>query len=262
MQAASTATATAPVPRSVFHPDIRALPSGYTGLPRQLVETSQRQRLLHGTVVTVAEKGYGPATIADIAKQAGVSKKTFYEHFADKQASFLAAYEHGRDAMLHTARTASLSALDAGASAVEQLHASTRAYLEFLIVEEFYARVFFLETLSAGPKAVTAQGKCRADFTHSLHGWHNRARSQHPDWPAVSDLTYEAATGAVHEITLDRVALRRTNELLGLGDELVTIQLDVLRVPDTSARRSHADERSPSGGSLTHPSPRTDDDAQ
>lgn len=230
MQAASAATAR--VPGSVFHPDIRDLPSGYTGLPRQLIEASQRQRLLHGTVVTVAEKGYGPATIADIAKQAGVSKKTFYEHFADKQASFLAAYEHGRDAMLHATRTGSLSALDAGASAVEQLRVSTGAYLEFLIAEEFYARVFFLETLSAGPQAVAAQRECRADFTHALHAWHNRARSQHPDWPAVSDLTYEAATGAVHEITLERVALRRTDELLGLGDELVTIQLALLRVPE------------------------------
>jgi AcrR family transcriptional regulator len=228
----ATTTVTSQLARSVFDPDIRDLPVGYTGLPRQLVETSQRQRLLHGAVVTVAEKGYGLTTIGDIAKQAGVSKKTFYLHFPGKQACFLAAYEHGRDAMLHAARTASLSALDAGASAVEQLHASTGAYLEFLTVEEFYARVFFLETLSAGPEAVAAQRKCRADFTHGLHGWHNRARSQHPDWPAVSDLTYEAATGAVHEITLDRVALRRTDELLGLGDELVTIQLAVLRVPD------------------------------
>jgi AcrR family transcriptional regulator len=228
----ATAAATAQVPGSVFDPDIRDLPSGYTGLPRQLVEASQRQRLLYGTVVTVAEKGYGPTTIADIAKQAGVSKKTFYEHFADKQASFLAAYEHGRDAMLDATRTGSLSALNAGASAVEQLRASTDAYLEFLILEEFYARVFFIETLSAGPQALAAQRKCRADFTHALHGWHNRARTQHPDWPAVSDLTYEAATGAVHEITLDRVALRRTDELLGLGDELVTIQLAVLRVPE------------------------------
>ena len=228
MQATSAATPL--VHRSVFRPDISDLPSGYTGLPRQLVEASQRQRLLHGTIVAVAEKGYGPATIADIAKEAGVSKKTFYEYFTDKQASFLAAYEHGRDAMLHATLTGSLSAPDTGA--VEQLRASTRAYLEFLVVEEFYARVFFLETLAAGPQAVTAQRECRADFTQSLHEWHSRARRQHLGWPAVSDLAYEAATGAVHEITLDRVALGRTDELLGLSDELTAIQLTVLRVPD------------------------------
>ena len=85
---------------SVFAAEIQALPSGYTGLPRQLVEASQRQRLVHGVTIAVADKGFAAATIADITDRAGVSKKTFYEHFSDKLACFLAAYDHGSAAIL------------------------------------------------------------------------------------------------------------------------------------------------------------------
>ena len=51
---------------SVFAPTIPGLPSGYTGLPRELVEASQRQRLLHGVTAAVADQGYGPTTVAAI----------------------------------------------------------------------------------------------------------------------------------------------------------------------------------------------------
>ena len=78
---------------SVFAPTIPGLPSGYTGLPRELVAASQRQRLLHGVTATVARKGYGPTTIADITRGARVSRDTFYEQFANKEACFLAAYD-------------------------------------------------------------------------------------------------------------------------------------------------------------------------
>ena len=227
---------------SVFEPNIRALPSGYTGLPRELVAGSQRQRLRHGVIVTVAEKGYGAATIADIAARAGVSKKTFYEHFPDKQACFLAAYDHGSTALLDAVRAASLAAVQAGAGPIEQLHSGTRAYLAFLVAEDFYARVFFLEILSAGPDAVARQRTCRADFADGLRTWHDRARQVHPEWPSANDLAYEAATGAVHEITLGRVAVGRAAELAQLEDELIETQLAILRIPRDAplAERPHS----------------------
>src|SRR5205823_13097921 len=126
---------------------------GHSGLARDLVDMSQRQRLLHGVVATVADKGYGPTTVADIAARAGVSKKTLYAHFPDKQSCFLAAYELGRQAMVDVVRQAALATVDAGAGPVAQLRASTAAYLDFVVAEEFYARVFFLETLAPGPQA-------------------------------------------------------------------------------------------------------------
>ncbi|MEA2379823.1 MAG: hypothetical protein QOD13_3730 [Thermoleophilaceae bacterium] len=71
----------------------RRLPRGTHGLDRDVVEASQRTRLLEAVGRAVAERGYAAATIDDVVRGAGVSKKTFYDHFADKQECFLAAYE-------------------------------------------------------------------------------------------------------------------------------------------------------------------------
>lgn len=231
VQAVKTSTLETQEHVSVFAPTVPGLPSGYTGLPRELVEASQRQRLLHGVMATVAEKGFGPATIADITAQAGVSKKTFYEHFPDKLACFLAAYDLGRHAMLEAVISASLGAREAGLGPIDQLRAANRAYLTFLVDEELYARTFLLEILAAGPEAIARHRECREDFIKSMRAWHEHARERHPDWPAASDFAYEAATGAAHEISTGRVATRRAAELLSLEDELLDIQLAILRVP-------------------------------
>jgi len=217
---------------SVFAPAIPGLPSGYTGLPRELVEASQRQRLLHGVTATVAQEGYGPATISDITRRAGVSKKTFYEHFPDKLACFLAAYDHGSEALLSAVTDASRTAFEAGLEPVEQLRRATRAYLAFLVAEEPYARMFFLEMLAAGPEAIARYRGCRESFVASIRIWHQGARERHPDWPHASELAYEAATGSVHELSVGRIATGRTAQLLDLEDELLDIQLAILRVPD------------------------------
>ena len=41
----------------------------------------------------VAAKGYGDTTIADIVREASVSRRTFYEHFATKAECLIALYE-------------------------------------------------------------------------------------------------------------------------------------------------------------------------
>ena len=43
----------------------------------------------------VAEHSYGATTIAHVVSHAGVSRKTFYEHFRDKEHCFLAMYDTG-----------------------------------------------------------------------------------------------------------------------------------------------------------------------
>ena len=42
---------------------------------------------------SVGEKGYVATTVADVVARAGVSRKAFYQHFANKEACFLATYD-------------------------------------------------------------------------------------------------------------------------------------------------------------------------
>lgn len=67
------------------------LPPGRHGLDRDFVTRNQRDRLTAGIIAVVAERGYVPATIAEICSAAGVSRRTFYAYFADKEDCYLDA---------------------------------------------------------------------------------------------------------------------------------------------------------------------------
>jgi AcrR family transcriptional regulator len=69
------------------------LPRGRHGLPRELVERSQRERLLAGVVRVTATKGYEQTTVGDILGEAGVGRESFYELFSDKLDCMLASHK-------------------------------------------------------------------------------------------------------------------------------------------------------------------------
>lgn len=75
----------------------QSLPRGRHGLPRELIVENQRSRLISGMIETVAEQGYGKATIANVIAAAKVSRKTFYESFANREDCYRAAYEASFD---------------------------------------------------------------------------------------------------------------------------------------------------------------------
>jgi AcrR family transcriptional regulator len=68
------------------------LPRGRHGLPRELVERSQRERLLAAVVRVTATRGYDQTTVGDILGEAGVGRESFYELFNDKLDCMLAAH--------------------------------------------------------------------------------------------------------------------------------------------------------------------------
>lgn len=69
------------------------LPPGRHGIPADLVRAHQRLRLLEAAAAALAEQGYGRLTAARITELAGVSSRTFYQHFEDLWACLLATYE-------------------------------------------------------------------------------------------------------------------------------------------------------------------------
>src|SRR3954451_13636131 len=68
---------------------------GGLDLDAALATDTQRARMLEATARAVASKGYAKTTVADIVALAGVSRTTFYDHFADKEECFLETYAAG-----------------------------------------------------------------------------------------------------------------------------------------------------------------------
>src|SRR6516164_1797887 len=81
---------------------LTVLPRGRHAAPRPVVREVQRVRMLAAMVQAVAEKGYARVAVTDVVERAGVSRKTFYEQFANKDDCFLAAYDATVDDLLAT----------------------------------------------------------------------------------------------------------------------------------------------------------------
>jgi AcrR family transcriptional regulator len=71
----------------------RRLPPGPHGLPPELVERNQRERLIAAMAEVCAEKGYGATSVADVVGRAGVSTASFYRQFTDRRECMLVSFE-------------------------------------------------------------------------------------------------------------------------------------------------------------------------
>src|ERR1044072_6137342 len=135
------------------------LPAGRHGLPREFIEQNQRERIITALVDTVAERGYNATTVANITKAASVSRRTFYEHFADKEACFPAAYDMVADHIRASMRAAAESFADWP----QQVRAALATMLSFLAGEPELARICMIEP-------VAASGEIAARHRASMQG--------------------------------------------------------------------------------------------
>jgi AcrR family transcriptional regulator len=191
------------------------------------VLASQRQRMLDAMAETVARKGYAGTTVGDVVAGAGVSRKTFYEHFRDKEDCFLAAFESGVDALL----AAIAAAQPDDPTRMGLVRARVRAYLGTLAARPAFARTFLIEVFAAGPRALERRERVLARFEEFLRGLHAEVRREFPDLPEVRDVVWVAAVGAVNEVVSQHIRDGRVDALPELEDTLVEIQAALLGVP-------------------------------
>ena len=189
-----------------------------------MIAASQRGRLLDAMAETVAAKGYAATTVADVIARAGVSRRTFYEHFRDKEDCFLAAYETGVEVLLETVRTAGDGATDP----IGRAQARVRAYLETLAGEPAFARTFLIEVAAAGPRALARREAVHDRFAELIREGTELARREVPGLPVVPDEAYLAAVGAADIVVSRWVDAGRTAELGALEDAILHIQLSLL----------------------------------
>jgi len=203
------------------------LPRGRSHLPPPAVSASQRERLLRAVIAAVSERGYPAVTVADIVRRAKVSRKAFYEHFANKEECFLAATGEGRELLIASAVSAT-RVLPADASDEDLLRAACRGFLTFLAEEPAFARVFYIHMPAAGARAVSRLDAGTRRFAELNRRWHEHARKRHPDWPAVPPEAYLALGGAITELARSMVNAGRIDNLPALEDTIVALHLAVL----------------------------------
>jgi AcrR family transcriptional regulator len=155
----------------------------------------------------VARKGFARTTVADVAAQAGVSTKAFYEHFEGKEDCFLAAHAVCVDALIGIMRSA-LAAEKGEASLSHML----RAYLDTLAAEPTLARTFLVEVYAAGPRAMEARAAAQGRFAELLAESLGRRR---PGFDC------EALVGTISSLVTTKVSLGAYDELADLHAPIV-----------------------------------------
>ncbi|MGN6258892.1 MAG: TetR/AcrR family transcriptional regulator [Solirubrobacterales bacterium] len=154
------------------------LPPGRHGLRREFVEENQRDRLVAGTIAAIAEKGYRDATVADIARAAGVSRRTFYAHFSSKEDAYLATYE----VIARHLAEASLAAGERERSWARRVRAEIGGAMEFFAANSDLVRFYLVAPPRAG-EAIAGRYRVGAErvLAQLAKGAPSRAAKPSPD---------------------------------------------------------------------------------
>jgi AcrR family transcriptional regulator len=123
-----------------------------------------RDRLLEGMAAALDEKGFAETTIADIARHARVSKRTFYEHFGDKQDCLLALYVASSERAL--ARIA--DSIDPTLDLDAQIKKTTAVYFSSMQERPALLRTLLVEILTAGPRGLEVRRQINRRYAELL----------------------------------------------------------------------------------------------
>jgi AcrR family transcriptional regulator len=177
------------------------------------VVQNQRERILAavGDVVSVA--GYRDMSVEDVIVTAGISRRTFYEHFKNKQDAFLAAY----DAVLVQLLSLVQSAIDEEKTFAARMGAGLSAFLDFLAREPGFARMCIVEALAAGPDAIARRNGAMAAFATLIAD--NARELGTPVEP--QPLTAETIVGGIYEVVYTRIVRGDIRELPELLPDLL-----------------------------------------
>lgn len=137
-----------------------ALPRGPHSLSREEVAANQRMRLLEGMIDAIGEKGYAATTVSDVIRRAGVSRKAFYEHFANKEECFLATY----DSIAAIGRRSVSNAFRRAEGVPDGIHAALGEVIELAISRPQALRVLMVEIGAAGPAGIARRERLVVGF--------------------------------------------------------------------------------------------------
>src|ERR1700684_4525895 len=154
----------------------------------QVVEM-QRRRLLLAFGEVVAEGGLEAGIVGRVCEQAGVSRRTFYELFADREACFLAAF----DQVVQLAGGRVVPAFQSSGRWRDRIRAALVGLLVFLDEEPELGALCVVHALGAGPQALAE----RARVVRSLAGAVDEGGGEARRGSEPGPLAAEGVVGAV-----------------------------------------------------------------
>ena len=197
----------------VFFEDLQRLPPGRHSVPAEEVARQQRLRLMAGMLDAVGEQGYVATSVADVLSRAGVSRRTFYEHFADKEACFVQAFDHVA-AVCRDAISASFAGQTRWRDA---LRAGLDVFLRTAAANPRFARACLVEILAIGYEGVRHRDAAMEPFQRFFES----GRDEAPAGVLIPDTVTETLVGGILETVSSRIMRGEADQLPELLDSLV-----------------------------------------
>ncbi len=211
------------VPRT---PAPTVVPRGRHAPPLEVRLTVQRRRLFEAAAIVFAQRGYADATAEAISREAGMSKATFSEHFANKEEAILALFD---EAATEVMRQMALASEQQSATYPEHLAGGTRAFLRTLAEWPDAAQTLLVEIIGAGPRATERRDAILEAFTDAIHRDNERTAPKYgaPRFASRDDAF--ACVGAIVELASRQLRTRKPDDIRALEPVIERLMLGILQ---------------------------------
>jgi AcrR family transcriptional regulator len=202
-------------------------------------------RILEAILVVSGERGYESVAVKDVLEQAGVSRATFYKHFADKEECFAQAHRDACEWLYERL----IGAAKRESSWRDGLRASLTELLELCANQPAIAKAIVVEAHAAGPRALAQRNDLMERLSRALDG----ARRENPSRQAPPPVTSAFMVGAIETLVaaklMDGDASRAPELLPGLlyfvvkqycGEDAAWEEMSAAPVTQWRARRDAA----------------------
>ena len=202
---------------------------------REQVADIQRARMLAAMVEEVAERGVGNVTVSDVVARSGVSRRTFYEIFEDREDCFLAAFDNAIEKLTN----AVIPAYEQKGAWQTKIRSALAALLEQLDREPAAGRLVIVETLGAGHNALEHRRRSIAQILTIV----DQGRQESKSGAGAPLLTAEGVVGGALSVLHARLTEPNPGNLIELVNPLTS--MIVLPYLGTVAARKEIERPTP-----------------
>jgi AcrR family transcriptional regulator len=203
-----------------------AVPRGRHAPPLEVRLDRQRRRLFAAAAAVFSRVGYADATAEAIAREAGMSKATFYEHFGNKEDCIVALFDAATEVVLDGLRAATARTVDA--DPVMRVRTVIYAFLQVLADFPDEAQTLLVEIVGAGPRALERRDRALDAIAQYVDDFNREdaARGVAPRLASPDDAF--AIIGAVVELASRQIRTGRPDDIHELEPVVERLALGLL----------------------------------
>jgi AcrR family transcriptional regulator len=201
---------------------------------------NHRSRLLEALAIVLERQTLSELYTGDIAKEAGVSKRTFYEHFGNKEECFLDLYVTNSGKVLEVVRH-NIAVTDPTLSITERVQYGVKAYLNVMQSQALLMKRLYIDIMSLGTEGMKARRQVAQQFAELIINIYENERKYNPALPILKDELVLGIVAGLNELILFKIEDGKADQLLDLVE---TSQILILGALQGLIQQQYASEKS------------------